>query len=216
MKLFYRFRSALCFVALLGLVTATLGQVASEPGNFRFANAAGLTGKVLLMIDTVKPKPEGFAAGETTGSIGMLTGAHRFTASNAEAGSASATLNLQPGASTTMIAYCQIAVDPRTNAPKKALQLLQRANPPVNGGKHFQLLYLSNKPTADVVMNGAPAQLGAMREVNGGELPGGKIKIEQAGKTVVTFTAPQPGNFLVILYDDAAGKLAGVVLPDYK
>jgi len=203
-------------MVLVGLTEAALGQPAPEPGQFRFANAAGLSGKVSLMIDTLKVKPEGFAAGETTGLIGMLAGSHKFTVSNAEAGTATATLALQPSASTTMIAYCKVAVDPRTNTLKKGLQLLQRVNPPPNAGRHFQLLYVSNRPFVDVALNGAPTRINALREVKGAELSGGDIKVEQADKSIVTFTAPQAGNFLVLLYDDAAGKLVGVVLPDYK
>ena len=115
-----------------------------------------------------------------------------------------------------MIAYCKVTVDPRTNTTKKTLQLLERVNPPVGSGKHFQMLYVSGQPVADVVVNGTPKRINAMREVNEQDLPGASIKVEQAGKVVVVFDAPQAGNFLVLLYDDATGKLAGVVLPDYK
>jgi hypothetical protein len=216
MKLLYPFKAAKLVIALVCLGGTAFGQAAPPPGHFRFVNAAGLAGKISLTVDALKLKPEGFASGETTGSIGILSGSPKFTVSSAEAGTATATLSVQPNSSTTMIAYTKVTVDARTNTIKKALQLLPRVNPPVNNGRHFQLLYVSSQAAVDVVLNGTPQRINAMREVNGQELPGGDIKVEQAGKVIVTFTAPQAGNFLVLLYDDAAGKLAGVVLADYK
>lgn len=216
MKLLYRSKTAKLITALVCLGGTALGQGAPQPGHFRFVNATGLAGKISLTIDALKLKPEGFASGDTTGSIGILPGSKQFTVASAEAGTATATLTVQPSSSTTMIAYCKVTVDPRTNTTKKAIQLLARANPPVSNGKHFQLLYVSSQPAVDVAVNGTPRRINAMREVNEQELPGAAIKVEQAGKIVVVFDAPQAGNFLVLLYDDSTGKLAGVVLPDYK
>lgn len=216
MKLLYPFNVGRLIMALICLAATGFGQGAAPPGHFKFVNAAGLAGKIFLTIDALKPKPEGFASGDTTGSIGILAGSPKFAVSSPEAGTATATLTVQPNSSTTMIAYTKVTVDPRTNTTKKALELLQRVNPPVNNGRHFQLLYVSSRTAVDVVLNGTPQRIDAMREVNEAELPGGNIKVEQAGKAIVAFTAPEAGNFLVVLYDDAAGKLAGVVIPDYK
>ena len=216
MKLLCRSKTGKLITVLICLGGTAFGQGAPQPGHFRFVNAAGLVGKISLTIDALKLKPEGFASGETTGSIGILAGSKQFTVASAEAGTATVTFTVQPNSFTTMIAYCKVTVDPRTNTAKKALQLLERANPPVSNGKHFQLLYASSQPAVDVVVNGSPKRINAMRELNEQELPGGNIKVEQAGKGVVAFDAPQAGNFLVLLYDDSAGKLAGVVVPDYK
>jgi hypothetical protein len=216
MKLLCRSKTATVIALLVCLDGTVLGQGAPQPGHFRFVNAAGLSGKISLTIDTLKLKPEGFASGDTTGSIGILPGSKKITATSTEAGTATATLTVQPNDSNTIIAYCKVTRDPVTNAPKKSLQLLQRANPPTSNGRHFQLMYVSSQPTVDVVINGMPKHINAMREVNEQELPGANIKVEQAGRVIVQFDSPQAGNFLVLLYDDAAGKLAGVVLPDYK
>lgn len=216
MKLLYRFKRAQVIVAVIGLSAAALGQNKVEPGHFRFVNAAGLSGKVALTIDALKLKPEGFIPGDTTGAIGMLPGSHQVTIASAGAGTATTTVPLLPKTSITMIAYCNAAMDPRTNTLKRTLHLLQRANPPPDAGRHFQLLYISSQPAVDVMLNGAPVRISSMRELKGAELPGGDLTIEQAGKFVVRFTAPQAGNFLVVLYDGPAGGLVGVVLPDYK
>jgi len=216
MKLSCPFRILLLVLGIFFLQGSLNGQTAPPPGYFRFVNAAGLTGKVSLTVGSLKLKPEGFSSGDTTGSIGIIAGTQQFTVATPEAGTASAALSVQPNGSTTMIAYCKVAIDPRTNAAKKTLQLLQRPNPPPDNRRNFQLLYVSSQPAAEVVLNGTTRRIDAMRELNGEELPGGDIKLEQAGKVIVTFTAPQAGNFLVVLYDDASGKLAGVVVPDYK
>ncbi len=215
MKPSYPSKALALVLALLGWPGVAAVHSATPPGHIRFVNAAGLAGKVSLTIDTLKLKPEGFAAGDTTGSIGILSGSHQFTVASAEAGTATATVTIQPNGSVTMIAYCKATVDPITKTPKKTIQLIQRANPPPDRGRHFQVLYLSNQPATEVILNNTPRRVDAMREVAGEELSGGDIKVEQGGRTIVTFVAPGAGNFLVILYEDSSGKLVGVVLPDY-
>jgi hypothetical protein len=216
MKQLFRFKILSLSAVLVCLNGMALGQGSVQPGHFRFVNAAGLSGKISLTIDTLKLKPEGFAAGDTTGSIGILPGSKHVSVASAEAGTATATLTVQPNDSNTIIAYCQITHDPVTKALKKSLQLLQRANPPLSNGRHFQLMYVSTQPSVDVVINGTSKRVNAMQEVKEQELPGANIKVEQAGRKIIEFDSPQAGNFLVLLYDDAAGKLAGVVLADYK
>ena len=216
MKPTYRYKIARVTIGLIVIGGTVFGKGDPEVGNFRFADAAGLTGKISLMVDTSKLKPAGFAPGDTTGAIGIQPGSHRFTVASTEAGSASAMIPLRANTSTTVIAYCGLGIDPQTHQPKKVLQLLQRANPPPNGGRHFQLLYVSSQPGVDINLNGAPTQVKSMQEMNAAELPAGSISVSQAGKSIVNFTAPQAGNFLVVLYDTAAGPLAGLVLPDYK
>jgi hypothetical protein len=54
-----------------------------------------------------------------------------------------------------------------------------------------------------------------LREIASDQLPTTQIKIEHGTKPVVTFDAPQAGNFLVVIFDDPTGKVSGVVVPDY-
>ena len=54
-----------------------------------------------------------------------------------------------------------------------------------------------------------------MREIASDQLPTTQIKIEHGTKPVVTFDAPEAGNFLVVIFDDPTGKVSGVVVPDY-
>lgn len=216
MKLIYHYRVAQIAVGLLGLVANAFGQAEGDAGNFRFADATGLSEKISLMVDASKIKPAGFASGDFTGSIGILAGSHVFTVTSTEAGVAAATIPLSANASTTVIAYCKVVMDRKTNTLRKSIQLLPRPNPPKNSGRHFQVLYVSNRPDVDIVLNGAPARVKAMKEVNGPELPGGNISVARAGASIVQFTAPQAGNFLVVLYDSSAGSLAGFVIPNYN
>lgn len=216
MKPTYRYKIAWVTLGLIVIAGTVFGKGDPEVGNFRFADAAGLTGKISLMVDTSRLKPAGFAPGDTTGAIGILPGSHRFTVASTEAGSASAMIPLRANTSTTVIAYCGLGVDPQTHQQKKILQLLQRANPPPNGGRHFQLIYVSGQPSVTVNLNGSPVQVNSMREMSVPDSPSGKISVDQTSKPIVQFTAPQAGNFLVVLYDGAAGNLAGLVLPDYK
>src|SRR2546421_966194 len=181
-----------CYVAQLTVAQQSPGQ-----GGFRFVNAAGIPSKVFLTIDGKKMRPEGFDSGNTTGAIGILVGTHRFGVSSPSNGTAEIPVSVQPNSSATVIAYCKTIVDPRTRQPTQILQLLSRPNPPRAHGKQFQLLYLSGRPMIDLTINGQSRSVSALRELLPAELPAGQIKIEYTGKPVVTFDAPQSGNFLV-------------------
>jgi hypothetical protein len=93
---------------------------------------------------------------------------------------------------------------------------LPRPNPPRAHGKQFELLYLSSRPAINLTINGQNRMVSAMREVLPGDLPSGQIKVEYAGKPVLLFDAPESGNFLVVIFDDLAGKVSGVVVADYN
>lgn len=207
-------RVVFCLVVLVG--SASVGSAEPEVATFRFADAAGIPGKVSLMVDSLKLKPAGFAAGDTTGAIGILPGTHKFTVASVEAGTATADVPMPANNSTTVIAYCSLAIDPQTKAAKKVVQLLTRSNPLRDSGRHFQLLLISTRPQMDIILNGASIRVKAMKELRVPEPPMGSIRVDQGGKPVVQFNAPQAGNFFVVLYEEANGNLAGFVIPDYK
>jgi len=220
MNRFYLSRSRTALGTSVGLfVSCYLVQVAvsqqAPPGVFRFVNATLLPEKVFLTIDNLKLKPEGFAAGDTTGAIGIAPGPRRFTISSANSGTAQAAVSVQPNTSTSIIAYCKFTVDPQTRKVTQALQLLTRQNPPRARGRDFQLLFVSSHPSIDLSINGQNRSVKALREIGGADLPSGEIKIDYAGKPLTSFTAPEAGNFLVVIFDDPAGKVRGVVVPDY-
>jgi hypothetical protein len=168
------------------------------------------------MVDSSRLKPAGFSAGDTTGAIGILPGSHNFTVASVEAGQVTAAVPFVANTSTTLIAYCVTVQDPQTKRPKKAIQLLSRSNPLPNTGKHFQVLFVSSRASVDIAENGVPTRANALKELNVPDSPGGEIKISQGDKPIVQFRAPEAGNFLVVLYEAAAGSLAGLVIPDYK
>ena len=199
-----------CYVAHLAVAQQSSGQ-----GSFRFVNATSIPGKVFLAIDGKKLRPEGFDSGNTTGAIGILAGTHRFAVSSPSNGTAEVSASVQPGSSVTMIAYCKTVIDPRTRQPTEVLQLLPRQNPPHTRARQFQLLFLSSRPSIDLTINGQNRSVSALREIGSDQLPTTQIKIEHGTKPVVTFDAPEAGNFLVVIFEDKAGKVSGVVIPDY-
>jgi hypothetical protein len=208
---------ALLFV-LINCCIAHLAGAQQSPGQglFRFVNATSIPGKVFLAIDANKLRPEGFDSGNTTGAIGILVGTHRFAVSSPSNGAAEMPVSVQPSSSVTIIAYCKTVVDPRTRQPTEVLQLLPRQNPPHTRGRQFQLLYLSSRPSVNLTINGQNRSVSALREIGSDQLPTTQIKIEYGGKSVLTFDAPEAGNFLVVVFDDKAGKVSGVVVPDYS
>ncbi len=196
-------------------VASSLGQASPPQAAFHFANASGLPDKILFTIDGTKLRPDGFASGESTGAIGILSGSHRVIASGGSLKPAEASVMMQPNSATTLIAYSKWVLDPITRKPVPQLQIFPQSNAPRNKGKHFYYLYVSARPTAEITVNGQPMSLSALRSVAADEISRGAAKIESGGISIVDFTAAESGSFLVIIFDKPDGSLNGIVLPDY-
>lgn len=202
-------------LAAAAFLCSTAVARAQDQGVFRFANAAALEARVFLTVDNAKLRPDGFGPGDTTGAIGILAGAHRLTAAVEKGKPAETPFNVQPGSSTTIIAFSKPVVDPQTKQTVQQLQLVALPDPPRGKGKSFRVVYASAKPGLEIMLNGQPLHLNAMQESRTGEAARGAIKIEAAGKPVLNFTAEESGSFLAIIFDKADGSLGGMLLPDY-
>ncbi len=208
---------ALLIPALLILTRplASAQQPAPPQGAIRFANASSLPEKVLVTIDGGKLRPDGFNSGDTTGTIGILAGAHRLGATSPSAKAADSPLTIQPNTSTTIVGYSFAVEDPQTKKPVEQLKFYAEVEPAREKGKHFRLLYASAKPAADLTVNGQPLKLAALRSVNLPAAAHDTVKLETGGKAFFDFTAAESGSFLVVIFDKADGSLAAVTLPDY-
>ena len=190
-------------------------QAAPPQAAIRFANACSIEGKVVFAEDGRSMRTDGFSAGENTSAIGTPAGSHRFTVSATGAKPADATLNLQANTATMLIAYSKATTDPVTQKTVQELQLFAQADPARQKGKRFFLLYLSSRPSAEIIVNGKPRSLPALHLVPADEVSRGEVRIEEGGKSVLDFVANENGNFHVILFDKPDGSLNGILLPDY-
>jgi hypothetical protein len=211
------FESTILLMILVSLacVLSAIGQQAPPQAAFRFANASAIPGKVLFTNDGRRLRPDGFGPGEYTSAIGTPSGSHRLAASADGTKSAETTFMLQANTATTIIAFAKPVQDPVTHKTIEQLQLFSQADPAREKGKHFYLLYVSARPAVDVVVNGQPRNLAALRQLKIDEIARGTIKVESAGKPVLEFAAQQNGNFLAMIFDKPDGGIAGMLLPDY-
>ena len=76
-------------------------------------------------------------------------------------------------------------------------------------------MYVSSRPAVDLLVNGQPANLKALQQIKADSLARGSINVEYGGKRVISFTAEESGNFLIVIFDKADGGIAGMTLPDY-
>ena len=216
-KLPYSSRAAITLSMLLCfcITLQSTGQNAPPQAALRFANACAISTKVLFTNDTRKVRPDGFGPGEYTGAFGTPAGSHRLALSAPGAKSVEVTIMLQPNTATTMIAFVKPVLDPNTRQTTLQLQLFSQQDAAREKGKHFFLLYVSPRPAVDVVVNGQPKNVPALRQIKVDDLAPGNIKIESSGKEIVNFAAQQNGNFLAIIFDKPDSTLTGMLLPDY-
>ena len=95
------------------------------------------------------------------------------------------------------------------------MQLFTETDPPREKGKQFRMLFVSARPAVDVIINGQPKNLPALKTIKVDNVARGAVKVEAAGKPVFDFTAEESGSFLIIIFDKPDGTMGGVMLPDY-
>lgn len=181
----------------------------------RFANASAIPGKVLFTNDTRKLRPDGFGPGDYTSSIGTPAGSHRFGLSATGAKAVETATVLQANTATTFISFVKPVLDPATRQTTLQLQLYSQGDSAREKGKHFYLLYVSPRPAVDLIINGQPKNVPALRQFKVNDVAHGSIKVESGGNSLVDFAAQQNGNFLAIVFDKPDGSLSGMLVPDY-
>lgn len=201
--------------ALCELTLTAGAQNAPPQAAIRFANACAISGKVMFTNDARKLRPDGFGPGEYTGAFGTPAGTHRLTVTCSGAKSVETSVLLQPNTATTIIAFAKPVLDPITRQTIVQLELYSQPDAAREKGKHFYLLYVSPRPAANLVVNGQPKNVPALRQFKVDDLAQRSIKIESAGSSIVDFEAQQNGNFLAVIFDKPDGSLTGMLLPDY-
>jgi hypothetical protein len=203
------------FLFLCGPALHVNGQSPPPQSAIRFANVCSISTKVFFTNDNRKVRPDGFGPGDYTGAFGTPAGAHRFALSSPGTKGTEVTITLQPNTATTIIAFAKPVFDPVTRQNTMQLQLFPQPDAAREKGKHFFLLYVSPRPAADVVVNGQPRNVPALRQINVDNLAHGNIKIESDRTEIANFAAQQNGNFLAIIFDKPDGTLTGMLMPDY-
>ena len=217
------FAAALC---MFGVISSANGKATSpEFGFLRIINAiAPGNGTTRVLIDGEELFPKGYQLGQRSGGIGLAAGPHTVTLQKNGVESGTTKFDLKSGETLSLIGFAEKIPATDDHAPPrwttKILKLKQ--NDPERG---FRMTLLSvcdlDEVKVDAIIPGqkdittahvkrlttAAIELGNTRS---------EAMVKVGGEIITTVSPDEPGNHVVVLYQDAEGKIRALTFFDPK
>jgi hypothetical protein len=217
------FAATLCMFASM---LSALGKEGSpEIGFLRIINAiAPGNGTTRVLIDGEDLFPKGYQLGQRSGGIGLAAGSHTVTLQKNGVKIGTTKIDLQRGETISLIGFAEKIPATDDHAPPRWMTKILRLkqSDPERG---FRMTLLSvcdldevkvdaiipgkkDTPTAHVKRLAIAAiDLGSTRN---------EAMVKVGGKIITTVSPDEPGNHVVVLYQDAEGKIRALTFFDPK
>ncbi len=215
----------LAAAVLLAVPAASAQEPPPEVGFIRFVNAvAAGTGNVKVTVNGEDLHPKGYRLGQKTGGLGLRVGSHTITVKREGVGTGSTKITLAKGETLTLIGFAERKPPGKEGDPpvwETRILRLKQSDP----GRGYHITFVSvcdkeeirvgtlfegqNKPKQDSVkrLSTAGMRLGSGR---------GEAQVSVDGKVVTMVSTDDPGNYVVLLYQDEAGEIKALSFFDPK
>lgn len=213
----------LIVVLIAGLACAG-AQEQPKVGFVRVVNAlAPGEGKMQLVIDGDNMFPKGYELGQQTGGIGLKAGNRTVEVSKEGVESGATRLPLESGETVTMIAFgVPIPADKQEeDGPKWTAKILRLKQRDVERGYRLTVVSVSSKPEIDVralIEGKGKIESKKVKRLTteSFDLGGSRSDVElRLGDEPLSFVSlDDPGNYVVVLYDDGEGEVRGLSFYD--
>ena len=213
-------------LCLFGVISSANGKATSpEVGFLRIINAiAPGNGTTRVLIDGEELFPKGYQLGQRSGGIGLAAGPHTVTLQKNGVESGTTKFDLKSGETLSLIGFAEKIPATDDHAPPrwttKILKLKQ--SDPERG---FRMTLLSvcelDEVKVDAIIPGkkdittahvkrlstAVIDLGTTRS---------EAMVKVGGEIISTVSPDEPGNHVVVIYQDAEGKIHALTFFDPK
>ena len=178
--------------------------------------------KLRLFIDGESMNPDGYILGDVTGGIGLKPGPHEFTLKRPGVSDGVTRITLAAGHTITLIAFAEQIPASENKPAYWAIRILRlRQMEPVTK-RSATFVSVSHTPEHEVEIrspNGKCTAVTVKRLALTQSpilYPEGYVPLRCHSQKLPSIPVGGPGNYLVLLYDDAAGLLQSLNLQDYK
>lgn len=196
-----------------------------EVGFLRIVNAvAPGDGNANILVDGKDLYPKGYKLGQKTGGFGVKAGQHTISIQKTGVETGTTKVTLGNGETLSMIGFAEKIPPVKEGDPvkwKTRILLLKQSDP--ESGYRLALVPLSNqeelkvevqtlgKPQSDIVY----AKRLAVTSVNLGKSKP-EVNVKVGGESVASIAPEDPGNYVVVFYEDETGKVKALSFYDPK
>lgn len=210
--------------ALLALPAIAVAQdAASGIGFIRFVNVvAPGEGNTTVKLNGQNPHPQGYTLGQNTGGIGIPEGRHEITVEKAGLESGTTRFDIAPGETLSLVAFAErIPAENPDDPPQWAIRILRLQQSDPERGYRASFISLCDLP--EVRLNATILTDDTNRDVTVKRLDVASLDVGRArteviirrGEAILATISPDgPGNYVVILYQDAASEVRALTFFD--
>ena len=217
------FAATLCMFA--SMFSAIGKEGSPEVGFLRIINAiAPGNGTTRVLIDGEDLFPKGYQIGQRSGGIGLAAGPHTVTLQKNGVESGTTKIDLKSGETLSLIGFAEKIPATDDNAPPrwmtKILKLKQ--SDPEHG---FRMTLLSvcdlDEVKVDAIIPGQKdITIAHVKRLSTAAIDLGSTRSEAmvkvGGEIISTVSPDEPGNHVVVIYQDAEGKIRALTFFDPK
>jgi hypothetical protein len=213
-------------LCLFGVISSANGKATSpEVGFLRIINAiAPGNGTTRVLIDGEELFPKGYQLGQRSGGIGLAAGPHTVTLQKNDVESGTTKIDLKSGETLSLIGFAEKIPATDDHVPQrwttKILRLKQ--SDPERG---FRMTLLSvcdlDEVKVDAIIPGKKdITIAHVKRLSTAVIDLGSTRSEAmvkvGGEIISTVSPDEPGNHVVVIYQDAEGKIRALTFFDPK
>lgn len=192
------------------------GRAIPEVGFIRIVNAISPgTGNASFLVDGRDLYKDGYALGQTTGGYGVKAGNLEIEVRKEGVASGNTRISLGTGETMTVIAFAE-RVPPKNedDPPKWVIKLLRLKQQDVERGYGLSLISVCKpeETAVNLTVEGrerVEKAIARRLQISKVELgtKRGEILVALGDKTIANISPDSPGNYVVILYENAEGQI---------
>ena len=210
-------------ICLFSGISPTSGNTSHEVGFLRIVNAiAPGHGTTRVLIDGEDLFPKGYQLGQRSGGIGLAVGAHTVTLQKNGVESGTTKVDLKSGETLSLIGFAEKIPATGEDAPPRWMtKILRLKQSDPEQGYRITLLSVCDldEVKVDILIpekNDIP--IAHVKRLATSPIELGSTRSEamvRVGKEIITTISPdEPGNHVVVLYQDADGKVRALTFFD--
>jgi hypothetical protein len=213
-------------LCLFGVISSANGKATSpEVGFLRIINAiAPGNGTTRVLIDGEELFPKGYQLGQRSGGIGLAAGPHTVTLQKNGVESGTTKFDLKSGETLSLIGFAEKIPATDDHAPPRwTTKILKiKESDPERG---FRMTLLSvcdlDEVKVDAIIPGQKdITIAHVKRLSTAVIDLGSTRSEAmvkvGGEIISTVSPDEPGNHVVVIYQDAEGKIRALTFFDPK
>jgi hypothetical protein len=213
-------------VSLLCLASPILAQSGPpDVGFVRIVHAiAPGEGKANILIDGEDIFPNGYDLGQRTGGFGLKAGGHSITLKKEGVEAGTTKISLQTGETLTLIGFAEkMPAKVKEDPPVWVTKILRLKQSSPEAGYRMTLVSVCDDDVVTIkaaVQGKGTIETAQVKRLSTTTVDLGRSRGEvlvKAGDDIVTTISPEdPGNYVVVLYQDSDGKVKALSFYDPK